>query len=295
MIFAATILVFICGVCLGAPDDGGSSSSSHAGHAKRRPDGQLIKFDYLDSYRDEAFTNAYLNGLYEVTQEDLHRLDRFKAELPELGKDNGFRLYLMIREMVVRGGVESFKCLYPHIRFDENYKYDVLLMAECANSNQPEILDFMMERGFDAQRFISGIIQLSEYLAIPRGCIGIVDLVAARNAEVEAWKGEIYSRMLRNFLFEVDELCEYKGLSNRDDEEEIADFEDFVHDLYDYHYTPADDSGPAGSRRPDLKRKRDAVDEEMASVDSASEFSEGEQELGEKSSPSRKRCRKQID
>lgn len=291
MIFSTLIIsLFILRVCLSAPNDDGSSSISCAGHANRRPDCELIKFDYLDTYRDQGFAYAYLNGFYEVSQEDLCRFERFKAELPDFGEENGFQMYLMLREMVVRGSLESFKVLYPHIRFGEDYKYDVLLMAECANYNRHEILDFIMKQGFEPQRFMDGIRQLSEYLAIPRGCIGIVDMVALRNAEVQARKGEIYKDMLQRFLFEEDGLHEYSHLCDRDDEEEIGDLEEFIHDRFVLHYAPSDVSGASGSRRPDFKRKRDGGEEDMVGADS-----EGSGEKEEESLPSKKRTRMQID
>jgi hypothetical protein len=258
MLFLPFIITLIVGFCLGAP--------SGDGQANRRPDGELLKFDHTEEYSEQDFTHAFLRGLYEVTWEDIHRLDRFKTALPNLCRRSSRCYCYLLRDMVKQGLVEHFKVVFPHVRFSEHDKFDVVLMAECGSSNEPEILDFMLEqRACDAQRFIDEILHLSEFLDIPEGCVEAVRMVATRNAEVAARTDEIYTEMLHIFLFNEYACVSYQHLARelvrlgadadaaranigdslleevvRETLEDDSDIGEFIEELFGYRYVPAD-------------------------------------------------------
>lgn len=260
MYFASIIVALIVGLCYGA------TASNDDGQANRRPDDELIKFDHTELYDEQDFTYAYLRGLYDCTWEDIGRLDRFKAALPDLSRRNGRQYYLLLREMIKLGRVESFKVVFPHIRFDERDKFDVVLMAECGSSNQPEILYFMLEqREFNANRFADEILHLGEFLDIPEGLVEAVRLVATRNAAVAARTNAIYTDMLHIFLFNEAACYSYQSLAEdlvrlgadaeaarahigddlleevvRETLEETSDIGEFMEAFYGYRYVPAD-------------------------------------------------------
>jgi hypothetical protein len=204
MITGPFILSLILGLCLSAPSNTG---------VNRRPDGILIKFDDLDEFCEYDFVHAYLIGLDELSEEDVGRLFHFITDLPDLGLGSGFKYGYLLREIVRRGSLESFQCVYPHVQFSKEDRLDVALMVECANCHETGMLYYMMERGFDAGRFINIILTLSEFLDIPHAIIDTVGLAAARNAEVYAMRDEIYTFMLNSFLLNEIALYDYQKLA----------------------------------------------------------------------------------
>lgn len=202
------IFSLILGLNFSSPIASGSNTG-----VNRRPDGILIKFDHIDEFSEHDFVHAYLIGLDEFPGEDVGLLFHFVNEVAELGLDTGFQYGHLLREIVQRGSLESFQCLYPHVQFLEDERFEVLLMVECVNFNQKDMLYYMMERGFDSRRFICKILALSEHLDIPHAILDTVGLVASRNAEVYTVSSEIYTDMLHTFLINESAHFEYEGLA----------------------------------------------------------------------------------
>ena len=164
-------------------------------------DGIVSKFDYLEEFNENAFSNGFFPGQENVSLEDFAKLDHLVEEMEERSQVVGKQYCFLLRDMVERGSMESFKTLYPRVKFSLEDDYDVLLMVQCAAYSQYEILDFMMDQSFDADRFVNRLEGLAEYFSDPFSCVEVVPLVASNSQEIDAREPEIYTKLLNSILY----------------------------------------------------------------------------------------------
>lgn len=149
------------------------------------------KLYYLDYYHVQELSSIY------VPNEDDISLDDLVAELEERLPSVGPVYCHFLRDMIVRGSTEAFKGLYSVVLFHEADDYDVLLLAECANHDRSEILEFMINReDFDEVRFVARLWSLIKHFEDPVSCVKVVSLVAAHKEDIALIQDQIYTGLL---------------------------------------------------------------------------------------------------
>jgi hypothetical protein len=153
--------------------------------------------DYLDAFDTEAFMHACLSNHDDISLEELSNL---ASELELRAQVVGICYCHVLRDMIERGDLESFKLMYPLVKFDQADDYDILMMLECVVHDRPEILELMVNHNFDSQRFVDRLLGLGEYSADPASCIKVVSIVAAHDAYIKEKQIEIYTELLPRLL-----------------------------------------------------------------------------------------------
>lgn len=200
MMFLSVILTVFCQCSIFAASSSSSSSASHPLSSGI----EQIRLDESDLYDPIRLSQVYYGSLQKFTRADAERFERLLVTLDEShadeeDEDDRKSYAILLREMIEENQLEDFKALFPLIRFDEQVPFDVDLELRDVGELVP-FVDFMLDHGFDAERFLGIIGNSMEDYAEPDDIIDIVEWLAARHGSLAEPKLAFYRDLIGDTL-----------------------------------------------------------------------------------------------